>query len=67
MAGSLILYIRFGLGLAIGAGLGFGVGFAVLGAVSDGGQAFEQFFGRAIMAFDDLVLVIYNTPQKLGA
>jgi len=49
------LNIRFGLLLAIGAGLGFGVGFAVFFAVGDVGQAFEQFLGRAIMAFDNHV------------
>ena len=41
--------------MAIGTGLGFGVGFGVLGAVGDFGQALEQSFGGAVMAFDDHV------------
>ena len=49
---------RFGLFWAIGAGLGLGVGFGVLGAVGDLGQAFEQLFGGAVMAFDDLGLTV---------
>ena len=44
-----------GLLLAIGASLGLGVGFAMLGAVGDVGQALEQLFGGAVMAFDDHV------------
>ena len=60
--------------MAIGAGLGLGVGFGVLGAVGDFGQALEQSFGGAVMAFNDHVpaiaamdLGVQHEPVALGA